>query len=170
MTAIDETRPGGPGKYTRDGSQPDVGQVTRALTLPQLPYADAVHAALDALKFLPDALEAGVRTETPGRQRELFLRLDWLPGHDDLVLPAMAADGLTVMWSHLAGWATRSGDDLLVLDLTELAAPALVADAAMHAALHGLRCACERPDTWGRWDHALELDIALVNYAEREAR
>lgn len=139
-----------------------------ALTLPQLPYADAVHAELAGSAFLPDTAEAGVRTETLGRpHRELFLRLEWLPGNDDLVPAAVQADGLIVQWSHLIGWSVRCGDDLVVPMLSELADPALIADVAVHAALHGLGCVCERPDPLSRWSQADVLDAALVCYDER---
>lgn len=166
MSAIEETNAAAAaaGKST----QLSLGEATR-LTLPQLPYADAIHAALAALEFLPDTVEAGVRTETIERpHRELFLRLEWLPGNDDLVPAALQTDGLIVQWSHMTGWSLRTGDDLVVLtSLDDLADPFVVADVAMHAALYGLRCTAERPDTAARWSEAVHLDIALVRYDER---
>lgn len=165
MSAIEETNTAA--EAAGKSTQLSLGEAT-LLTLPQLPYADAVHAALDELAFLPDTLETGVRTETTAApHRELFLRLEWLPGNDDLVPAAVKTDGLVVQWSHLIGWSLRSGDDLVVLELlAELAAPALVADVAMHAALCGMRCTCERPDPAARWSEAVHLDIALVRYDE----
>ncbi|MEH0547324.1 hypothetical protein QA802_30825 [Streptomyces sp. B21-105] len=168
MTAIEEARPAGAsGQSIRDGFRPSVDDATRA-TLPQLGYADAVDRALAAMEFLPDTIETGMRKEPgPTGQRELFLRLEWLPGHDDLVPDAVCAVGLVVQWSHLAGWSVRAGDDLVALDVSDLADPALIADAAMHAALHGLRCDCEKPQALDRWEQAVYLDIALVAYDER---
>ncbi|MEV6614237.1 hypothetical protein AB0N31_10515 [Streptomyces sp. NPDC051051] len=154
------------GKSTHDSAL-SVDDATRA-TLPQLPYADAVHGALAELVLLPDTVETGMRIEGDSRRRELFLRLEWLPGHDDLVQPEACASGMTVQWSHLAGWSVAAAGDLVVLDVDELADPAMVAEAAMHAALCGLRCACERaPGQDARWDQAVYLDIALVAYDER---
>ncbi|WP_432032772.1 hypothetical protein [Streptomyces antibioticus] len=169
MTAVEETRTAAnPGKSIRDGSQPSVDTATRA-TLPQLAYADAIDAALAELSLPPDVLETGVRRERDSKRRELFLRLEWLPGHDDLVPYAMQADGLTVQWSGLAGWSARAGADLVAWDVDELADPDVIAEAAMHAALCGLRCTCVMAPggSDARWEHAVYLDIALVAYAER---
>ncbi|MFD9445480.1 hypothetical protein ACFWBR_42455 [Streptomyces sp. NPDC060006] len=135
--------------------------------LPQLPYGDAVHTVLAALAFLPDTIEAGVRRESIDQRGELFLRLEWLPGNDDLVPATVQADGLVVQWSHLTGWSTRCGDDLVAPGLADLADPALVADAAVHAALHGLRCRCEPVTPGRRWSEAHVLDAALQAYDER---
>ncbi|MEW2570462.1 hypothetical protein [Streptomyces sp. NPDC047070] len=136
--------------------------------LPQLPYAAAVHTALVGMAFLPDVVEAGVRRESIDQPvGELFMRLEWLPGNDDLVPTGMHADGLVVQWSHLTGWSVRCGDDLVVLMLSDLADPALIVDLAMHAALHGLRCRCEGPPSrLVRWSEAEALHAALVRYDE----
>lgn len=159
MSAVEETN-------TAAAAGPSLSAA--ALTLPQMPYADAVHAVLARLAFLPDMVETGVRTETVGQpRRELFLRLEWLPGSDDLVPAAVQADGLVVQWSHLTGWSVRCGDDLVAAGVADLADPALVADVAVHAALHGLRCRCERPDPGARWTQAHLLDAALLRYEER---
>jgi hypothetical protein len=170
MTAVEETRPAAvAGKSIHGDPQSLVDTATRA-TLPQLRYGDAIDAALAEMTLLPDTVEAGMRREPGGGTgRELFLRLEWLPGHDDLVPPAMQADGLVVQWSHLAGWSARTGGDLVVLDVAELADPAVIAEAAMHAALCGLRCGCVKaPDAAvARWGEAVYLDIALVAYDER---
>lgn len=156
----------GIGKSIRRGVL-SLDTATRA-TLPHLPYADAVHAALVALALVPDVLEAGVRRESDSVRQLLFARLEWLPGHDDLVPDAGRAEGLTVEWSHPGGWSARTGTDLAVLDVDEIAHPDVVADAALHAALCGLRCACERPDGAARWEQAVYLDVALVAYDERQ--
>ncbi|MFK0155401.1 hypothetical protein ACIQVK_25410 [Streptomyces sp. NPDC090493] len=171
MTAIEEQQPTGTAQEGIPGSvQLSVDDATRA-TQPHLPYADAVYAALAEIQLLPDLTEAGTRREgtVMGRRQppELFTRLEWLPNHDDLVPLDVRVDGLIVEWSHLGGWAIRSGRDLAVLDVDDLADPATVAEAAMHAALCGLGCACEKPAP-GRWEHAVYLDIALVAYDERQ--
>lgn len=169
MTAIEETRADGGGKDIRGGSQPTTDGVHPALPWPHLPYGDAVHATLAEMAMLPDLLETGMRQEFPDFTRELFLRLDWLPGHDDLAPAAVHEDGLTFEWSHLAGWSARTGEELVALDVDEIADPCLIAEAAMHAALCGLGCAClKAPDQHARWEFALELDIALVAFDERE--
>lgn len=159
---------GGTGQSIQGSGQLSVDEATRA-TLPQLRYADAVHAALGAFEVLPDALDTGLRVEDLNGPSELYIRLEWLPAHDDLVPDALSKAGLIVRWSHLAGWSARSGDDLAGLDVDEIADPVTVAEAAMHAALCGLGCACETSPP-GRWEHALYLEIALVHYDERGPR
>jgi hypothetical protein len=167
VSAIEERAAGGPGQSIHDSGRLSVDDATRA-TLPQQFYGDAVSRALAAIEFRPDTLDTGMRKE-PGRhgRRELFLQLEWRPGHDDLVPDAVCASGLVVRWSHLAGWSVCAGDDLVALDVSDLADPALIADAALHAALHGLRCDCEKPQALDRWEQAVYLDIALVAYDER---
>lgn len=167
MSAIDETGTAGPGQSIHGSGRLSVDDATRD-TLPQMRYADAVHAALRAIEVLPDSVETGLRDEDLNGPRELFIRLEWLPGHDDLVPEALRTAGLTVRWSHLAGWLVRSGDEVDEFDVDELADPDTIADRAMHAVLCGLGCACEKTPR-GRWEHAVYLDIALVNYDEREA-
>lgn len=166
MSAIDERPKGSTGKSTRDGIQLSVGEATRTLTLPQAPYGDAVHAALAHAGLVPDVMEAGLRSNGP-RRLELFLRLVWLPGH-----PRLAAsqhdEGLTVAWSHLAGWSGWVGGyEPVLLDVDELAAPELVADAADHLAEHGTHRPWVPPAD-GRWSDAVYLDIALHHFKERE--
>lgn len=173
MTAIDEARAAdGTEKSTRDGSQPSVGDATRAAGLPQLPYGDAVHAALAGAGLVPDTLETGVRVEGQNYgagRRELFLRLEWLPGHEDLADVHRQA-GMTLAWSHLAGgWSFLFGDDLVVLDLDELAAPDLIAEAVLTAAVDGFGMVWTAPPGAARWEYAPELDIALVHFDQREA-
>lgn len=170
MTAIDETRPLGHGKSTQD-NRLSVGDATRALTLPHLPYGDAVHAALNAAGIVPDKVETGSRIDgaNHGRaRRELFLRLEWLPGHEDLAAAHRAA-GMTLEWSHLAGWSVHFSDDLVALDADELAAPDVLATAVLEAATEGFDFEWTPPPVASRWEHALELDIALVHYDERRS-
>ncbi|MER6532985.1 hypothetical protein ABT215_04020 [Streptomyces sp900105755] len=170
MTAIEERAAGTAQEGIPGSGQLSVDGATSA-TYPHLPYADAVYAALAELQLLPDLTEAGTRREgtVMGRRQrpELFARLEWLPNHDDLVPLSLRVEGLVVEWSHLGGWAIRSGSDLVVLDVDDLADPSTVAEAVMHAALCGLGCACEKPPP-GRWENAVYLDIALVAYDERQ--
>jgi hypothetical protein len=165
VSAIEEQSAGSTGQSIQGSGQLSVDDATRD-TLPQLRYADAVHAALRAIEVLPDAVDTGLRVEDLNGPRELFIRLEWLPGHDDLVPDALSKAGLVVRWSHLAGWSACSGAELVDIDVDELADPLTVAEAAMHAVLCGLACACEKPPP-GRWEHAVYLDIALVAYEER---
>ncbi|MEY2249373.1 hypothetical protein AB8A21_41780, partial [Streptomyces sp. BF23-18] len=139
MSAIEERAAIALGKGTCDRSQRSVGDATRALTLPHLPYGDAVLAALHAAAIVPDTLEAGCRVDGANygrRHQELFLRLEWLPGHEDLAAPHRAK-GMALEWSHLVGWTVRFGDDLAVLDADELAAPDLLVAAVLEAATEG---------------------------------
>jgi len=168
VTATDKTSAAADvGKDTGDGLQPPAGGVhpTPPLTptLPHLPYGDAVHAELAAAGLPPDLLDAGLRTEAPGGRRELYLTLSWLMGHPDLHDPTE----LDLMWSHLIGWSARIDDTVRVLDVDELAAPALLADAVLHLAVHGLEQEWVIPFE-ARWQDALELDIALVHFDERD--
>ncbi|MFJ9382117.1 hypothetical protein, partial [Streptomyces sp. NPDC101455] len=160
MSAIEEQSASGAGQSIQGSGQLSVDEATRD-TLPHLRYADAVHAALCAFEVLPDFLDMGLRVEDLHGPRELYIRLEWLPGHDDLVPDALSKAGLVVRWSHLAGWSACSGDEVADIDVDELADPVTVADAAMHAALCGLDCACEKSPL-GRWEHAVYLDIALA--------
>jgi hypothetical protein len=155
------------GKCTRDGGQPSVGGATRPLTLPHLPYGDAVHTELTASGLEPDMVEAGVRRE-PGGPRELFLTVTWSPGHPDLARESWPR-GLTLSWSHLTGWSTHDGDTVRALgdDVDDIAPPALIADAVLHLAVHGLDIAWV-PPVGGRWEHAAVLDTDLEEFAERE--
>jgi hypothetical protein len=171
VSAPEETGAAGSVKSTQGSSRLPVGDATRTLSLPHLPYGDAVHAALAEFVMLPDTFDAGVRTETVGGRRELFLSLEWLPGHDDLVPPAVQAEGMTVQWSPLVGWSVRSGDDVAFLGVDELADPAVIAEAAMHAALCGIGCTCVKaPGARARWSEAACLDTALAEFDERPAR
>ena len=171
MSAIEETRSGTPGKSTQGGGLPSVGDATQALALPHLPYGDAVYAELAAAGLRPDVMEAGLRASGSGGCTELFLRLVWLDENPALG-EAVRPYGLTVAWSPLTGWAAHVADDAgdldALLDVHELAAPALVVDASRHLAKHGTRTSWVPPAN-GRWEHAVHLDIALVAFDEREA-
>ncbi|MEU9972316.1 hypothetical protein [Streptomyces sp. NPDC051014] len=169
MTAIEEQA----ASVVQEGipvSELTVDDATRA-TQPHLPYADAVHAALAEIELLPDLMEAGTRRESAKSGQslppELFARLEWLEGHDDLATLDVQVEGLVAEWSHLGGWAIRSGRDLVVLDVDDLADPSTIAEAVMHAALCGLRCSCDMLPP-GRWEHAAYLETALAAYNERE--
>jgi hypothetical protein len=156
----------GDGKCTRDGSQPSVGDATRALTLPQLPYGDAVHAELAAAGLPPDVLETGLRVD--GGKRELFLRLTWTPDHPGLS-EEVQPHGLTLAWSHGSGWTAHDRhSDYILLDVDVLAAPKVVQEAGSHLARHHLDSSWEPSDRLARWEYALELDIALAHFDERE--
>lgn len=166
MSAIDETRTAPVvGKDTGDGSQQSAGESTQALTdFPHLPYGDAVFAEIGAGDPHPPTLiEAGVGQSS---ERVLFLRVVWLPGHPGLGT-AVRADGLTLRWSPVVGWSAHTLHDSRRLLIDELAAPTVLADAALHLCEHGLDCEWEPEDRLARWEFALELDIALVAYDER---
>ncbi|WP_406262516.1 hypothetical protein OIA45_39625 [Streptomyces chartreusis] len=152
---------------TRDGSQPSAGGATRALTLPHLPYADAVLAELTLSGLEPDRVDAGVRRE-PGGPRELYVTTVWSPGHPDLDRAAWP-DGLTLSWSHLTGWSTHDGDTVRALaDVDALAPPTLIADAVLHLAVHGQGIPW-LPPAGGRWEYAADLDAAIDAFTERGA-
>ncbi len=129
---------------------------------PHLRYGDAVHTELLAAGLAPDMLEAGLRTEDPGR-RELFLTLPWLTGHAVLDGPVR----LALTWSHLTGWAARVDDDVILLDVEEFAAPELLVDAARHFAKHGIDGARWVVPVQARWEHWRVLDQALNRAADR---
>ncbi|WP_329597790.1 hypothetical protein OIE43_18955 [Streptomyces pseudovenezuelae] len=170
MSAIEETTATvpvlGTGKDTGDGTQPSAGGVHPAQPFPHLPYGDALHAELTSVGLAPDVMEAGVRAE--GRYgegpQELFLRAEWLPGHEDLAAPHKV--GVVLQWSHLTGWSLLFGDDLVVLDVDDLAAPALLTDAVLEGAVHGVSMRYLPPEDAARWEHALALDTALTHLAE----
>ncbi|TQE35446.1 hypothetical protein [Streptomyces ipomoeae] len=173
MSAVEDTQHGGDetGKDTHGGSQPPVGGVhpdpTPAAPWPHLAYGDAVHAALVAEGLRPDVIEAGRRDRRA--ERELYLRLVWLPGHEDLE-PDLRRDGMVLAWSHLGGWAATTGPgglDMRHLVISDLASPAAVVEAALHLTQDGIDCAWEPADLTARWEYAGELDMALVDFDER---
>lgn len=153
------------GKCTRGNGRLPAGEATRIPALPHLPYGDAVHAGLAASGMAPDVMEAGVRTEQPGDGGELFLTVSWLTGHPDVDDPG----GLDLLWSDLTGWSARAGGDVRVLALDDLAAPDVVADAALHLAADGLDGAWMPPDGPHRWEHAPAVEAALADWYDREA-
>lgn len=164
---VEERRPAaGPGKDTGAGIQPSAGESTKALTdFPHLPYGDAVFAEIAAGDPHPPTLiEAGVGRSA---ERVLFLRVVWLPGHPGLGA-AVRGDGLTLRWSPVVGWSAHTLYDSRRLLIDELAAPTVLADAALHLCEHGLNCEWEPEGRLARWEFALELDIALVTYDERD--
>lgn len=170
MSAIEETHAAeGPGESTQGGIRPSVGDATRPMTLPQLPYGDAVHAELAEWELQPETMEAGADTLVPGGRRELVLRLVWPPGHDDLH-PDVRRDGLTITWSHLTGWSARTTAGERLLDVEELAAPAAIAEYALHLAEDGLGYGWVPADTAARWEHADTLAADLAEFDERERR
>ena len=162
----DSVRPVSDGKSTLDGGRPSVGDATRSLSLPQLPYRDAVYAELAAHGIAPEFLETGLRGK-PGLP-ELYFRLVWTPGHpvlDDAVEPY----GLTLAWSHVTGWSAHDCEGgRILLGLDVLAAPKVVKEAAEHLARHRLGDGWEPSDRTARWEHAVYLDIALCHFDERE--
>lgn len=171
MSAIDETSAAATvGKSTQGGSRPPVGDATRQLPmLPQLPYGDAVHAELLAVATPPAWLEGGVRKGRTGSS-ELFLRAVW-PVGAPLLDDEVRRDGLTIAWSHVTGWSAHNAlEDCVLLDVDVIAAPALIAHAALHFAEEPLDGGepWTPPDSVGRWSEALYLDIALARFDERE--
>ncbi|MFE7966941.1 hypothetical protein ACFU0X_28505 [Streptomyces cellulosae] len=165
MTALDAGTSAG--KSTRASGQLPPGDATRALSLPQIPYADAVYAALLDVGLQPSAYEAGLRRGRTGTP-ELYVRAVWPSGAPALADPARPR-GLTVAWSHVTGWAAHDADEqCALLPVDALAAPELVADAARHHAAHGI----DPDQPWapaadGRWTDAVYLDIALTRFGER---
>ncbi|MEU3346377.1 hypothetical protein ABZ723_15605 [Streptomyces sp. NPDC006700] len=169
MTTLQTSGAQTAGKSTRDSRRLSAGEATRTLPLPQLPYADAVHAALAEARIAPGVMEAGLRKRDPSNPRsrpELYLRLFWLPDH-----PALAAaaeeGGLILSWSGVTGWSAHNPTDVRLLPVDALADPALIADAARHYARHGLIKEWVHPFQ-ARWSEAVYLDIALVKFDERE--
>jgi hypothetical protein len=130
---------------------------------PHLPYGDAVHTALVAEGLRPDVTEAGRRERRA--ERELYLRLVWLPGHEDLE-PDLARDGMSLVWSHLGGWAAHSHLDVRPLLIDALASPAAVVEAALNLTQDGIGCTWEPADRRARWADAGALDMALVAFDE----
>ncbi|MEU0110165.1 hypothetical protein ABZ313_33075 [Streptomyces sp. NPDC006251] len=162
------TEPAQHGKSTQGSSQLSVGEATRTLTLPHLPYADAVLAALDAAGLQPAAVEAGLRRGRTGTP-ELYARAVW-PAGSPALSDAARARGLTVAWSHVTGWSAHDAEEnCALLDVDSLAAPELVADAAQHHARSGVDEARPWvPPAEGRWSEAVYLDIALSLFDEKD--
>ncbi len=159
MTALDAGALAG--KSTQGSGQLPPGEATRALSLPQIPYADAVYAELLDVGLPPSAYEAGLRRGRTGAP-ELYVRAVWPAGAPALADPARPR-GLTIAWSHVTGWAAHDADEqCALLPVDVLAAPELVADAARHHAAHGIDLDHPwTPAADGRWTDAVYLDIAI---------
>lgn len=148
------------GKCTQGGLLP-VGGATRALALPHLLYADAVHADLADAGMPPEVLEVGVRgTSSP----VLFMRFVWTAGSARL---DSGVPGLVLAWSHVAGWSAHSADAAELLDVDPLADPLVLALAALDLAAQPLAGPWSPPDGAGRWPQAPALDAALIAFDER---
>jgi hypothetical protein len=165
VTAIEETSTTAAGKSTQGSSQLSVGDATRTLSLPHLPYADAVLAELDAEGMPPAALEAGLRRGRTGAP-ELFIRCAWPVGSPWLG-GGSRWKGLSLTWSHVTGWSAHNADDQTeLLNVDVLAAPDLIVDAAVHYADHGVGCSWT-PSADRRWSEAVYLDVALGLFDEK---
>lgn len=149
------------GKSTQGSSQLSVGDATRTLALPHLPYADAVLAALDVAGMPPTVVEAGLRDL---RSPELFMRFVWPVGTAD----GVRDKGLTLAWSHVTGWSAHDVDGVAeLLDVDALADPRLIALAALDLAEEGPDLKWSQPDgVGGRWSEAVYLDVALAHFDE----
>ncbi|WP_225080485.1 MULTISPECIES: hypothetical protein [unclassified Streptomyces] len=166
MTTLETSAVRPAGKSTRGSRRLSAGEATRSLTLPQLPYADAVHTELTVTLMTPGAFEAGIRLGRNGTS-ELFMRAVWPVGTATLSTDVRPA-GLTLAWSHVTGWSAQTADeDRVILPVDTLADPGLIANAAAHFARHGLTRQWLPPHD-ARWSEAVYLDIALVRFDERE--
>lgn len=166
MSAVEESRPAAVVGKSTQGSPLPVGDATRLLMLPQLPYADAVHAELLAARLTPSAFEAGLRRGRTGAS-ELYVRAVW-PVGAPLLGEAVRPYGLTIAWSHVTGWSAHDIDEhCQLLDVDALADPRLIAHAALHLTCEPLTGDAWTPPFQGRWGEALHLDIALADFEER---
>lgn len=170
MTAIDETATAMVGKSTRGSGQLPAGDATRRLFMvPQLPYADAVHAELLAVAMPPACYEAGLRRAITGTP-ELYLRAVW-PAGSPVLDDAVRDLGLTIAWSHVTGWSAHDAyEHCQLFNVDTLADPRLIAHAALHLAeepLTGEPWTPPLPNV-DRWAEAVYLDIALAKFDERE--
>ncbi|MDX3629019.1 hypothetical protein PV728_01580 [Streptomyces europaeiscabiei] len=131
---------------------------------PHLPYYAAVYTALVAEGLRPEITEVGRRERRA--ERELYVRLVWLPGHEDLE-PDMRLYGMTLAWSHLGGWVATSGPGQLqvrTLLISDLASPAAVVEAALNLTQDGIDTDWQPSDLTARWENAGALDMALVSF------
>lgn len=164
MTAIEETSTTAAGKSTQDSSQLSVGEATRTLTLPHLPYADAVLNELDAACTPPAHMETGLRDL---RSPELYMRFVW-PVGTALLDEDVREAGLTLAWSHITGWSAHNADGAdQLLDLDLLADPRLIALAALDLVEQPLHAWRPPEGLAGRWSEAVYLDVALGLFDER---
>lgn len=173
MSAIEETPAAGTaGKDTPGGGQPSGATSTHAGTTgapvyPHLAYGDAVHHELAEWELRPEVMDAVLRARIPGGRRELVLLLMWPADHDDLAEDARPG-GLTLAWSHVTGWSVRTtvGGGRLAVD--RFAAPAVVAEAALHLAADGLDCGWTPAEDAPRWEHADTLAEACAGFTRQE--
>lgn len=171
MSAIEETPAAGTaGKNTRDGGQPSGATFTHADTAvyPHLAYGDAVYAEFVSWEMRPEVMDAVLRAKAPGGRRELVLLLMWLVGHEDLA-EDMRSGGLTLAWSPVTGWSVRTGAEGGRLNVDLFAAPAVVAEAALHLFEDGLGCGWTPGEDAARWEHADALAEACADFARQEA-
>ena len=162
------TEPAQQGKSTQDGGKLSVGEATRTLTLPHLPYADAVLAELDDVGMAPAALEVGLRDAKPGSP-VLFLRCVW-PVDSPLLADGVRDRGLTLAWSHVTGWSAHNavgGAELLNVDA--IADPRLIGWAVLDLAKQDRDLRWSPPDRAAadRWSEAVYLDVALGLFDEK---
>ncbi|MFI5995895.1 hypothetical protein ACIBAC_29095 [Streptomyces sp. NPDC051362] len=170
MTAIEETAAAEAEKSTCDPIRA-AGRATQALTLPQLPYADAVVAELDAACMPPVAVEVGLRDTKPSHP-ELFMRFVW-PVGSNLLDEGVQNRGLTIAWSHVTGWSAHPADEAPeLLNVDALADPRAIAYAALELAEQPLTGTWTPPTELlaGRWSSSVYLDIALIHFEGREQR
>ncbi|XUL91029.1 hypothetical protein ACQ86D_34010 [Streptomyces galilaeus] len=170
---VKEQPTGRSGQSIQGSSQLSVDDATRDL-LPQLRYADAVHAEVLAVGMPPAAVETGVRDTVPRpgamSRPELFLRAVW-PAGTTLLDDRVRDRGLTLAWSPVTGWSAHDAyDNCRLLDVDALADPRLIAHAALHLAEEPLDegVLWAPPSGLGRWSEAVYLDIALHHFDERE--
>ncbi|EPD63144.1 hypothetical protein [Streptomyces sp. HGB0020] len=173
MSAIDETTAAATvGKSTLGGSQLPVGDATRRLFMvPQLDYADAVHAELLTVAMPPACYEAGIRRSVAAKP-ELYIRATWLVG-SPLLDDKVRGLGLVIGWSHKSGWAAHDiEDNSQLFNVDVLADPRLIAYAALHLAEEPLTGEPWTPpedlDPDRRWSEAVYTDIALGKFDLRE--
>lgn len=158
------TEPAQHGKSTQGSSQLSVGEATRTLALPHLPYADAVLAELDAARTPPAAVEAGLRNL---RWPELFMRFVW-PVGTALLDDGVRDKGLTLAWSHVTGWSAHNAYGAAeLLDVDALADPRLIALAALDLVEQEVRRWSPPDGLAGRWSEAVYLDVALGLFDEK---
>lgn len=169
MSAIEETdTTRTAGQDTPGDGQPSGAASTHTVVaafLPHLAYGDAIHTELGEWELHPEVMEAGVRTAGPRGRRELFLRLVWPAGHDDLAAD-VRPDGLTLAWSHITGWSVHTLDVGRLLDVHEFVAPSVLAEFMLHLAEHGLNGSWTPGEDAARWEHAGAAELACVLFDE----
>jgi len=158
------------GKDTPGGIQPSGAASTHALAAvyPHLAYGDAVYAEFVAWEMRPEVMDAVLRARVPGGRRELVLLLMWPTGHEDLA-EDMRPGGLTLAWSPVTGWSVRTAAQSGRLNVDRLAAPAVVAESALHLFEDGLDSGWTPGEDAARWEHADALAEACAGFARQEA-